>query len=121
MFILVVYYHLMCFTPFIEAEQQHVAGYSVVFVVSAHLIYSILFIILTSFKRMLFKLRLWWLLRKLREQREAMRLKFACRKVDRENHKKRLEARMLAQQLSNFEHDIESPSKPARKSRKSKL
>lgn len=51
MVILVVYYHLMCFTPFFpNFTQQYTVGYSIIVIVSLHIFYSILFLVFNGFR-----------------------------------------------------------------------
>jgi hypothetical protein len=51
MVILVVYYHLMCFTPFFpNFTQQYTVGYSIIVIVSLHIFYSIFFLVFNGFR-----------------------------------------------------------------------
>lgn len=84
MVILVVYYHLMCFTPFFpDYDNQYTVGYSVIVIVSLHIFYSIAFMAYLSFYSTIYRLKLWWLIRRMREHSSEKRQLFASGKLTR--------------------------------------
>lgn len=94
--LLLVYYHMMCFTPFFpDFEKQFILGYSCVACVAGHLLWTMSYIIFFSFKQMSKEYRLWSLRRKLsaslgKRKGEYYAYKYN-RKINREEHAKRLE------------------------------
>lgn len=58
--ILLVFYHLMCFTPFLwDYRKRYFVGYSVILIVSLHFVLSILNIVYVNAKELLWQFKLW--------------------------------------------------------------
>ena len=60
MLILVVFYHLMCFTPWLDDyTSQYLIGYSVIAIVFIHFLFSITQIMYINAKASYWSFRLW--------------------------------------------------------------
>ena len=86
--LLLVCYHMMCFTPFFpDYKKQNVVGYSVIFVVSASLVFSILQICFTSAKQLRFDIQIWLSRRRMLQQ--SFIIKNKVRGGQQSRHKQR--------------------------------